>query len=352
MKQIHRQIILKSVGPWLRVLPTLVILLGMVTGSAAAATATASPWDVRKINGDDYVSADNIKQFYHFGSLSRSGSIVTLENAKVMLKLNLGTAECTMNNVKFVFSKAVEEADAKAYVSRTDLAKLIDPVLRPNFIKNAGNFNTVVLDAGHGGKDPGATNAYGNEADYTLKVACLVKAKLLTKGYKVVMTRDADRFLSLQERVNVANAVTENAIFIAIHFNSGATAARGIETFTLSPPGVAHYGRGLIEADKYEHAGNEHDSANMALATSAHGSVLRTLGTNTFDRGIKRARYTVLSGITHPAILLEGGFLSHPYEARLIDNEKYQAALASGIAKAVDKYRVAVTPPPAISATR
>ena len=333
-------------------LPSFIITLGSAIASVKAATATTTASDVRKINGDDYISADNIKQLYHFANLTRNGSTVTLENSKVMMKLNLGAAECTMNNVKFVFSKAVEEVDAKAYVSRTDLAKLIDPVLRPNFIKNAGNFHTVVIDAGHGGKDPGATNSYGNEANYNLKVACLVKAKLLTKGYKVVMTRESDRFLSLQERVNVANAVTENAIFIAIHFNSGATAARGIETFTLSPPGVAHYGRGLIEADKHERAGNEHDSANMALATSAHGLVLRTLGTNTFDRGIKRARYTVLSGITHPAILLEGGFLTHPYEARLINNEKYQAALASGIANAVDRYRIAVTPLPAISATR
>ena len=322
------------------------LALGLAMAASPAWAATVSAWELRKVNGDDYVSADNIKQFYHFASLARSGSTVTLENAKVVMKLNVGSTECSMNNVKFVFSKSVEELDSKAYVSRTDLAKLIDPVLRPNFIKNAGNFNTVVLDAGHGGKDPGATNPYGNEAEYNLKVATLVKAKLLTKGYKVIMTRDSDRFLSLQERVNVANAVTEHAIFIAIHFNSGGTGARGIETFTLSPPGVAHYGRGLIEADKIERAGNEHDSANMALATSAHGSVLRSLGTNTVDRGIKRARYTVLSGITHPAILLEGGFLSHPYEARLIHNEKYQAALASGIAAAVDKYRVAVTPRP------
>jgi len=327
--------------------PALVVVLGMPAGRAAAATAA---WDVRKVNGDDYVSADNIKQFYHFASLTRSGSLVTLENAKVVMKLNVGSTECTMNNVKFVFSKAVEEVESKAFVSRTDLAKLIDPVLRPNFIKNAGNFNIVVLDPGHGGKDPGATSPYGTEAEYNLKIANLVKAKLNARGYKVVMTRDSDRFLSLEERVNVANAITENAIFIAIHFNSGGTAARGIETFTLSPPGVAHYGRGLVEADKFERAGNEHDSANMALATSAHGLVLRTLGTNTFDRGIKRARWTVLSGITHPAILLEGGFLSNPFEARLIQNEKYQAALASGIAAAVDKYRVAVSPRPEASA--
>lgn len=309
-------------------------------------TAAAATWDIRKVDGDDYVSAENIRQFYRFTRLTRNGAAVTLESAKVVMKLSVGSAECTMNNVKFVFSKPVAEIDSNAYISRTDLAKLIDPVLRPNFIKNAGTFRTVVLDAGHGGKDPGATNPYGSEADYNLKVANLVRTRLVAKGYKVVMTRDSDRFLSLQERVNVANALSENSIFIAIHFNSGGQAARGIETFTLSPPGVAHYGRGVVDADKYQRAGNEHDSANVALATSAHGMVLRALGANTFDRGIKRARFSVLSGIRHPAILLEGGFMSHPYEARLIHNERYQAALASGIAAAVDKYRVAVTPRP------
>ena len=314
----------------------------MMTGTPFA--AAAATWDVRKLNGDDYVSTDNIKQFYRFTKLTRSGSSITLENAKVVMRLTVGSAECTMNNVKFVFSKRVEDINSKAYVSRVDLSKLIDPVLRPNFIKNAGTFNTVVLDAGHGGKDPGATNPYGTEADYNLKVASLVKAQLMRAGYTVVMTRESDRFLSLQERVQAANAVQQNALFISIHFNSGGRAARGIETFTLSPPGVAHYGRGFVDADNLQRTGNEHDSANVALATAAHGLVLRTLGTNTFDRGIKRARFSVLSGIRHPAIILEGGFMSHPYEARLIHNEKYQAALASGIAAAVGKYRLAVTP--------
>ncbi len=324
-------------------LPALLVAVWLGAGMPWA-TAAPGAWDVKKIAGDDYVSTDNIKQFYNFTKQTRNGSAITLENAKIMVSLNIGSTECTMNKVKFVFSKPVEEVDAKAYISRTDLAKLLDPVLRPNFIKNAGNFKTVVLDPGHGGKDPGATNPYGTEAEYNLKVAKLVKAQLLTRGYKVVMTRDSDRFLSLQERVDVANAIKEDAIFIAIHFNSGGRGARGIETFTLSPPGVAHYGRGVVDADKYQRAGNEHDSANVALATAVHGLELRALGTNTFDRGIKRARYTVLSGVLHPAILLEGGFMSHPYEARLVHNEKYQAALAAGIAAAVDKYRVAVTP--------
>jgi N-acetylmuramoyl-L-alanine amidase len=108
----------------------------------------------------------------------------------------------------------------------------------------------------------------------------------------------------------------------------------------------------LIAADKQARTGNEHDSANIALATSVHGSRLRRLQQHTFDRGIKRARFSVLSGVRHPAILLEGGFMTHPYEAGLIANESYQNALANGIVDAIAKYRFAVSrksPPKAVN---
>jgi len=311
----------------------------------ATVQAAAAPgaWDIRKQDGEDYVSVDNLKQFYKFSKMTRDGAGYTLENPKVVMKLRIGSAECTMNRVKFVFSKPVVEINAKAYVSRTDLTKLIDPVLRPNFIKNAAKSRTVLLGPGQRGKDPGAPNPYGTEAEYNLKVAGLIRAELIKLKYRVVMTRTSDKFLSLQERVDLANAVREDAVFISVHFNSGGRAAHGIETFTLSPPGVAHYGRGVVAGDAFLRAGNEHDSANVALATATHGMVVRGLGTNTFDRGIKRARYTVLSGVRHPAILLEGGFMSHPYEARLIHKPEYQQTLAKAVAAAVYKYQAAVT---------
>jgi len=310
-----------------------------------AHAATVSGWEVAKIEGRDYVSVESMKRFYSFSKLTRSGGSIVLENAKVEMNLKAGGNECLMNGVKFVFTHPVATVGDKAYVSRMDLAKLIDPVLRPNFIKNAGDFRTVILDPGHGGKDPGATNPLGYEANYNLKVAERAKSLLQTQGFKVVMTRDSNRYLSLQERVDFANAIRENAVFVSIHFNSGGRAARGIETFTLSPPGVSHYGRGLIAADSQERTGNEHDSANIALATSVHGSILRRFNDRkiqSFDRGIKRARFSVLSGVKHPAILMEGGFMTHPYEARLIANETYQNEIAKGIVDAVAKYRFAV----------
>lgn len=329
------------------------LAMAMLCFSAVTPAATAAGWEVAKIDGHDYVSVDSMKQFYNFTTLTRSGKSVTLENAMVEMKLTVGDNVCLMNGVKFVFCNPVSTHNGKTYVSRMDLAKLIDPVLRPSFIKNAGDFRTVILDPGHGGKDPGATNSLGTEAAYNLKVAERVKAQLRAQGFKVVMTRESNRYLTLQERVQLANTVRENAVFVSIHFNSGGrNAARGIETFTLSPPGVAHYGRGFVPADNQQRTGNEHDSANIALATSVHGSILRRFQKrqiHTFDRGIKRARFSVLSGVRHPAILLEGGFMSHPYEARLIATETYQNELASSIVEAIAIYRYAVGAKPAVT---
>lgn len=319
------------------------VVLGCPTSLRAQ---SASGWEVAKIGGRDYVSVDSLRKFYGFTKVAREGKAIVLENAKVEMRLTVGGLECLMNGVKFVFCDPVTESSGRFYVSRMDLSKLIDPVLRPSFISNAGDFRTVILDPGHGGKDSGAANPLGTEARYNLRLAERVTPMLKAKGFKVLMTRNTDRYLTLQQRVDYANTVRESAIFVSIHFNSGSSTAWGIETFTLSPPGVAHYGRGFVPADNQSRTGNQHDSANIALATSVHGSVLRRLGNNTLDRGIKRARFSVLSGVRHPAILLEGGFMSNPREARMIASEAYQNALANGIVDAILKYRFAVASKP------
>lgn len=330
---------------WLRIatlMMGMVVLLSPLPAAPADAAKGLAGWQLAKIEGRDHVSVDSVRQFYRFAEIERSGKSLSMRNAKVVMKLAIDSPDCFMNGMKFVLCHAVREQDGKAWISRTDLSKLIDPVLRPNFIRNAGNFQTVILDPGHGGKDLGATNPLGTEAHYNLKLAEKTRDLLAKRGFKVVMTRQSDEFLSLQQRVDLANSVRDNAVFVSIHFNSGGKQARGIETFTLSPPGVSHYGRDMIASDFLKRAGNEHDSANIALATAVHGQLLTRLKAYTFDRGVKRARFNVLSGVRHPAILLEGGFMSHPYEARLIHDEKYQNALANGVVEAIVRYRHAV----------
>lgn len=315
-------------------------------------TARAKGWEEKKINGRGYVSVASMKDFYGFTKLARTGNTVTLENDKFRLNLRIGSQECLMNGVKFVCTYRVESPDGHAWISKMDLIKLIDPVLRPSFIPNAGAFNTVIIDPGHGGKDSGATNSLGTEASYNLKVATKLKAILEKEyGFKVIMTRDSNEYLSLQQRVDVANRTSQRAIFVSIHHNSGGSHARGIETFTLSPVGVAHYGAGLKASDFQARTGNHHDSANVALATAVHGTLLSTLKDKktkkayTLDRGIKRARFSVLSGVKHPSILVECGFMTHPYEARLINDEGYRNTVAKSIAYAIQKYRAVVGGP-------
>ena len=315
------------------------ILLGGLLLCALPATGAATGWETVRHNGHDYVTVRSIKNFYGFQSMKVKGPFLELENRAVKIKFTLGGQEVFMNNVKFVFSFKVLPHKGRYLVSRIDLSKLVDPVLRPSYIRNSTPFDTVIIDPGHGGNDPGAVNRHGLEKNYNLAVARMVKQQLEARRFKVVMTRNSDRALSLPERVELANRY-QNAIFISIHFNSGGRGrAEGIETFTLSPAGVAHYGRGVREDDFQLRKGNGQDSANIALATAVHSTCL--LKTGRPDRGIRRARFSVLTGVRHPAILLEGGFMSHSYEARLIAGLTYQRTLATAITDAIMKYRLA-----------
>ena len=167
---------------------------------------------------------------------------------------------------------------------------------------------------------------------------------LKTMGYQVVMTRDTDNFIALQDRVRIANR-HNNAIFISIHFNDGGSSARGVETFTLAPAGTSSSMSRNIRHDALQ--GNAQDSMNIALATAVQGHMLKgplaiKEGISMVDRGIKRARYSVLCTIKHPAILVEGGFMSNPQEALLIATERYQNFMASSLAAAVHQYRTAL----------
>ncbi|GAA5494009.1 hypothetical protein Rhal01_00164 [Rubritalea halochordaticola] len=300
-------------------------------------------WETVQHGGQQYVTAKSIKEFYRFTKFQRSGKTISLSNQGIEMKMTAGSQECFMNSVKFVLSYPVLEISGKYLVSRTDLSKLIDPVLRPSYIRSAGNFRTVIIDPGHGGKDAGAVNQYGTEAGYNLSVARMVRDLLKQQGYNVIMTRDSDTYLTLGQRVDLANRY-DNAIFISIHFNAGGgSRARGIETFTLSPVGVAHYGRSVKSSDYRVREGNHQDSANIALATAVHGVALqRTKSNHIPDRGIKRARYSVLTSIKHPAILVEGGFMSHPTEARIIHTKNYQKTIAYSIAEGIIRYRSAI----------
>jgi len=300
-------------------------------------------WEIVKIGGRDYVTADSIRNFYNpvygFTTFRLQGNHFWLGSSKLVLKAQVGSQEMLINNIKFILSFPVQSHNGKVLFSRLDLCKLIDPVLYPSHIQNAEHFDTVVIDAGHGGHDAGARGIYGHEKDFALKMAMSVGAACKARGFKVVYTRSTDMFLTLGGRVSIANQ-TPKSIFLSFHFNSGGSAASGIETWALTPQSAAATiprGGGFNVNGV---TGNKQDSANIALATAVHASVISRF--KFVDRGIKRAQWSVLTGCKRPGILFEGGFVTNAKECLLVASDTYRQQVSAAIGDAVVNYRKAL----------
>ncbi|MGB9476265.1 MAG: N-acetylmuramoyl-L-alanine amidase [Candidatus Udaeobacter sp.] len=181
-------------------------------------------------------------------------------------------------------------------------------------VKNTSKtFNTVVVDAGHGGKDSGAYRRYGPpEKLIALDVAQRLNRKLRESQLKTVMTRSSDVFIELNDRVAIENA-QKNAIFVSIHFNdSGKRRIRGFET--------------------YYHSGVSSDLANGIQAK------LTTIP-NSANGGVHTANFRVLRLASCPAVLVECGYLSNRSEANKTRDWEYRELLADRIAEAIVEQR-------------
>ncbi|MFN0075909.1 MAG: N-acetylmuramoyl-L-alanine amidase [Prosthecobacter sp.] len=315
--------------------------------AAAKAEATVLPakdgWDIVKIEGREYVTAESIRNFYNpvygFTTFRLQGNHFWLGSSKLILKAQIGSQEMLINNIKFILSFPVLSHNGKVLFSRLDLCKLIDPVLYPSHIQNAEYFDTVVVDAGHGGHDAGARGIYGYEKDFALKMAMSVRTALMQRGFKVILTRANDTFITLGGRVAIANQ-TPKSIFLSFHFNSGGSAATGIETWALTPQNASatmSRGGGF---NLNGVTGNKQDSANIALATAVHASVISRF--KFVDRGVKRAQWSVLSGCKRPGILFEGGFVTNGAECLLVASDTYRQQVSAAVADAVVNYRKAL----------
>ncbi len=176
----------------------------------------------------------------------------------------------------------------------------------------------VLLDPGHGGKDPGAIGVGGlREVDVILPIAKRVARILESQGIRTKLTRDSDYFVGLDERVVMANRINAT-VFVSIHANSidGRPDVNGLETY--------FYG-----------------AAGGRMAEVVHRNVLSTVTQKGFymgNRGTRSARFLVLRKSQIPAILVETGYLTSAIEAARLRREDYQAAEAEGIAKGIIEY--------------
>jgi N-acetylmuramoyl-L-alanine amidase len=303
--------------------------------------APGEDWNVVRPNNRPYVGFGNVAQFYQFPEYTRVSRTVSLRSERRTIRAQAGTSELSINGVRFWTHFPLLDNGSEDLISVMDVSKIIEPVLRPSRIQNSQKIDTVVLDPGHGGFDNGASSSWGSEKNFTLDVALVARRELMRAGYKVEMTRATDTYVSLEQRVNIANRFA-HAVFVSIHFNSSA-GGFGVETFALAPEGVTsnmsseHH---VSAADVARHAGNAHDEHNIALTASIHAMVLSRMAA--FDRGVKHARFHVLRDVKIPAVLVEGGFISSPTEGQRIATSYYRQRLGAAIAQGVQNYNAAV----------
>lgn len=297
----------------------------------------------RRIGGRDYVSATEVaaRLRLKLAWVTRGRKLMLTGNG-VRAELENDTRDITVNGLRVFLGDSVVDAGGQLYVSRVDFERCLTPLLRPGHgVAAHAPLRTIVLDPGHGGRDNG-TSAL--EKSYTLDVAQRARKLLEASGFKVVLTRDKDVYLDLQERSALANA-NRASLFVSIHFNAITNDRRtsGVEVFTFAPqfqrstnawsPGTGN------DTEREAAPVNRHDHWSVVLAQAVHRRFVSDL--KTFDRGRKIAHWGVLRGLNCPGVLVECGFLTSTEEARKIATPQYRQRLAEAIAAGIRDYAAA-----------
>jgi len=217
----------------------------------------------------------------------------------------------------------------------------------------------VVIDAGHGGKDNGASCGNKKEKVITLSVANKLKKRLLKRGYKVYMTRDNDTFIPLPERTEFANKKKAD-IFISIHANAAPQKNvydifKGLEVYYLSPAKTERANKAAEKENAVMFEDTDFYTTNAYLSLISREKIVeshklgldvshkilanvRKRDASVEDGGVKTANFWVLVGAQMPAILVETGYITNPKESKNLMNTHYQDLLAKGITEGITRY--------------
>jgi len=293
-------------------------------------------WKITSLQGRDYLPLSEVAAFYKL-NMEVNGDTATLKSASRRLAFKANSRFSWIDFVKQWLSFPVLYSDGSFYVSRMDLSKAIDPLMRPHQISGLQPVTTVVLDPAHGGDDSGAVNRYGSEKNYTLDVTRRIRACLQKAGLKVVITRNGDNLESAEARAAVATQLNQEesgSIFVSLHFNASPKKDppdTGFEIFTLTPKGAPNTGEDFFTQDSFSaEPGHRYDHASTALASAIYHAMLGRVPM--FDNGAKRARTTELRLARAPAVSIQGGFISHAHDARLLHTVEWRERLAESIA--------------------
>lgn len=289
-------------------------------------------------------------------ALDSVSQVITLKRKDVKAKAIVSSDLVVIDHKKIRLSKAIWMSRGTVYVPHDFKDKIIQPMFTQTspFVQK---FRKIMIDAGHGGKDPGGIGNIGTrEKEIVLDVALRLQKTLRSRGIDAVLTRDSDQFLELEERTELAQRKGVD-LFISIHANIDTSHnARGIEVYHLRM--LDRKTRDEVYAPKnYQtlfrnfsmKTGNkalEETLIDMMYTNKQYEShqLSKYLADNvpkkleTEDRGVKTSGFYVLKNTLVPAVLIEVGFLSHSKEEKSLCCEQYRQKIADNLADALVNY--------------
>ncbi|MBR2720123.1 MAG: N-acetylmuramoyl-L-alanine amidase [Lentisphaeria bacterium] len=272
-------------------------------------------WQQKKVAPPAPVQGDILK--------SLNLNIQSEQNNKLTLRRGVDSVSLFKESRGMIFNGVAVSLPDPVTVSPENRWEISDKsakmFLEPLLEKRKFPIRTIVIDPGHGGHDSGAVSVHGAaEKNLNLLLALNVAAELRKKGFKVVMTREKDKFISLDKRPEIAEKCKAD-LFISIHHNSAPNInAAGFEIFLHTPQSEKDIDRAA-------------KGANLALQICRRVSPL-----NTFPgRGVKHANFKVLRLAKCPAILIEAGFLSHPAESAYMATNHFRKNFSTALAEEI-----------------
>jgi N-acetylmuramoyl-L-alanine amidase len=306
-----------------------------------------SPAHAAGFNGQSYVSladwarASGLKCFW----LKRGDEIVAT-NRTTRLVFDRDSRMAEVNGINVALSFPVAADRGTLLIAQMDLNTAIRPLLFPPRFADPKRITTICLDPGHGGKDTGNHTFWHSEKTYTLALALELRDQLQKAGFNIILTRSKDTYVELSDRPALANRRGAD-LFVSLHFNATPTGkddVEGPQTYCITPVGASSTDAQGEGANFGATAANRCENKSLLLAYQMQKSLVQSLRVP--DRGVRRARYAVLRDAMMPAILIEGGYMTHPVERKKIYDAAYRRQMAQAMVKGILAYQRLVSPPP------
>ena len=322
---------LRSIG-WI-----LLLALGIGLASPPAASAQVRTLKAVAYAGKRYVALKDLAAMYALPLTMPGGKALLIRGQYTSLQFTADGREAMLNGSKVWLHVPVIKVRGNWSISDADAQYVVDPLVRPSAYLGARGARTVVLDAGHGGKDPGSMSRSGyKEKDLALDIVLRVKAHLAAAGVRVILTRDVDRFWELEDRPYLA-ARGGGDLFVSLHMNSALSrSVQGIETFVTAAENCPPTAESKLGGRYPAVPNNQFNHSNTVLGNQLQRAVVGI--TRAEDRGMKHARFVVLRNSAMPAALIECGFLSNAQEAQKLATPSYRETVALGIAQGILNY--------------